>query len=442
MMSRNFNLDHTSVKKLIDSYNLMIPDFQRKFVWKISKKESLIDSIIKGFPIGAITLFVKDDGYMIIDGLQRINTITQFTKEPSSILKFNSFYGSIENELNLYFQECEFNSNQVKRAKSIIKKWYEELNQIFEYTKVGKLVNLFMKEELFSEVINYDDIESLHSILISDIAIDDCDIAMILYNGDINDLPELFRNINTGSVALSQYEILQAIWMDKILDKDLLNDFYNGYINELNLIQKDYEVNSLKEEGKFDIFKNMIGLNNEICSNSEVNSVFTTWTKLNSPIKQNNGYKYFENDSIAFELYSTLITGSPNKVVKAIEKIFDDHDEPDNFIFNLNSIILSAINTAIQITKKSSVPLNNSRYHSIYIICGIIMSQYSFYGDINKMYLVEEERNESIYKLVTDFEKHCREEWFINENRQVGFFRDKISELRNFSKDYRLSQIN
>ena len=77
MGSKVFVLDQTSIKKLLTIYKLTIPDFQRNFVWKQAKKQQLLESLFRGFPIGAITLYEDEGTYYIIDGLQRINTLNQ-----------------------------------------------------------------------------------------------------------------------------------------------------------------------------------------------------------------------------------------------------------------------------------------------------------------------------------------------------------------------------
>ncbi len=41
----------------IEKGQIKIPQFQRDFVWTIQKSASLIDSIIKGYPIGTFILW-------------------------------------------------------------------------------------------------------------------------------------------------------------------------------------------------------------------------------------------------------------------------------------------------------------------------------------------------------------------------------------------------
>lgn len=55
--------------------------YQRKLVWTIEEKQKLVDSIMNGYPVPLILLAVSDDdGFEIIDGLQRLNAIFAFVE--------------------------------------------------------------------------------------------------------------------------------------------------------------------------------------------------------------------------------------------------------------------------------------------------------------------------------------------------------------------------
>ncbi|MFL6373982.1 MAG: DUF262 domain-containing protein, partial [Pyrinomonadaceae bacterium] len=68
---------------------IIIPKFQRTLVWAKEQKKDLINSIKRGFPIGAILLYkVGDDEdgttrYNLIDGLQRSSTLRQYALQPT-----------------------------------------------------------------------------------------------------------------------------------------------------------------------------------------------------------------------------------------------------------------------------------------------------------------------------------------------------------------------
>src|SRR5262245_32254223 len=56
------------------------PDFQREVVWKLPEQTRFIDSLVKQLPIPSMcfSLDVKTQKWKVIDGLQRMHTITSF----------------------------------------------------------------------------------------------------------------------------------------------------------------------------------------------------------------------------------------------------------------------------------------------------------------------------------------------------------------------------
>ena len=90
----SFRYKTTSIEKLMKlkqnpglDFN---PEFQREFVWSKDFKGDLILSLLKGYPIGNITLWENDKGnYEIVDGQQRIKTIFWFITDKKG--EFTSF---------------------------------------------------------------------------------------------------------------------------------------------------------------------------------------------------------------------------------------------------------------------------------------------------------------------------------------------------------------
>ena len=249
MENKEFILDQTTIKKLLVTYKLRIPDFQRSFVWKPQKKYQLLQSLFRGFPIGAITLYEDDGAYYIIDGLQRINTLQQYLSCPSKIIGFTEYFKKVEREVKEFLKNNNIKV-PINSFKSAVKLWYEQLNELYAYEKVSPLYRS-MKEKCGAAFKGIDDemqmMEDLSEILIGKIEISHDAIALIVYQGDKDDLPDLFKNINTGSVALSQYEILQSLWVNYKLDKGTLGEEYNYYMYALDMIKEDYEIQAIKE---------------------------------------------------------------------------------------------------------------------------------------------------------------------------------------------------
>ena len=67
-----------TIKQLREYIDVIeFPEFQREpTVWKLDKKQLLIDSILRDFDISSIYIYEKENGgFDCIDGRQRINAI-------------------------------------------------------------------------------------------------------------------------------------------------------------------------------------------------------------------------------------------------------------------------------------------------------------------------------------------------------------------------------
>ena len=71
-----------TIVDFIDSGVVIIPGFQRNFVWDIKRASRLIESLIVGLPVPQIFLYEQGrDMYLVIDGQQRLMSIYYFVKE-------------------------------------------------------------------------------------------------------------------------------------------------------------------------------------------------------------------------------------------------------------------------------------------------------------------------------------------------------------------------
>lgn len=60
--------------------NIIIPEFQRKFVWNINQASRLIESFLLGLPVPSIFLYMEPDtnNHLVIDGQQRLVSIAYY----------------------------------------------------------------------------------------------------------------------------------------------------------------------------------------------------------------------------------------------------------------------------------------------------------------------------------------------------------------------------
>lgn len=88
---------------------IMDPDFQRDFIWKSDKQSRLIESLLMRIPLPVFYLAEREDGKIIvIDGLQRLTTISNYINNGFALRKLESanmpFYGKYFKDLSVKLQ--------------------------------------------------------------------------------------------------------------------------------------------------------------------------------------------------------------------------------------------------------------------------------------------------------------------------------------------------
>ena len=75
----DFNVD--VIVSYIDAGTIVIPGFQRNFVWDVARASRLIESLLIGLPVPQVFLYQRDRGPLVlIDGQQRLMTLYYFKK--------------------------------------------------------------------------------------------------------------------------------------------------------------------------------------------------------------------------------------------------------------------------------------------------------------------------------------------------------------------------
>jgi len=164
------------VQKLVEKFNsseIVIPEYQRKFVWETPKQNRFIESIFLNVPIPPIFLFKKDKELELIDGLQRLTTIQKFVN------------GSL----------------RLKEIQSI-----PELNMVNYSNLDYDIQQIFMNRDISVIIVN--DEETLPEIQF-----------------------EVFGRLNQGSVSLNSQELRNCIYFGEF--NTFLNSLNKGIYREL-----------------------------------------------------------------------------------------------------------------------------------------------------------------------------------------------------------------
>lgn len=118
----------------LDGKLIIQPEYQRNYIYGDGKRDvAVIDSLLKGYPLGLIYFVLNDDGiYEVLDGQQRITSFARFVNQSWSFaierggkpryftsLDIDEQKKIIESPLTIYV--CEGNPSEIQR-------WFETIN--------------------------------------------------------------------------------------------------------------------------------------------------------------------------------------------------------------------------------------------------------------------------------------------------------------------------
>ena len=109
------------------------PEYQRNYIYADGKKDvAVIDSILKGYPLGLIYFNkVSDDNLEVLDGQQRITSIGRFVTNKFAIIdsegKVQYFDGMASDKQNKILK-TKFLIYECEGAESEIKDWFKTIN--------------------------------------------------------------------------------------------------------------------------------------------------------------------------------------------------------------------------------------------------------------------------------------------------------------------------
>ncbi|MBB6128341.1 DUF262 domain-containing protein [Mucilaginibacter lappiensis] len=228
---------YSSLLNEIESGQVKIPQFQREFVWDMVKSADLIDSIIKGYPIGTFIFWrtnerlraVRDLGNFrlpeprdgefvnyVLDGQQRMTSLFASLKG----LKITRESGRVDDYSEMYV-DLDAPEDQQIVIVDILNKPLDSLIRITDlltgsFTMLASYdVKYHKKLQHFQNIIQS---YNFSIILLKDAAID---VAT-----------EVFTRINVGGKSLTLFEIMIAKTYDSASGFDL-SERYRHLIREL-----------------------------------------------------------------------------------------------------------------------------------------------------------------------------------------------------------------
>ena len=243
-----------------------IPEFQRRLVWSKKKQVGLIKSIKSGFPFGSLLVYKDNDtdgaveNYKLIDGLQRTQTLRQYTSHPNSAFNksdlSDEFVEFIAAEINEFSDlNCLASRNKGKIRLSILE-WIWSRTGFTEAAGWGiqMLTDVLLLEMLELEEETYELFMARKSLMASDSEyrlrmeqflnalqkesdIDNVEVPVIIYYGPSGRLADVFVLLNTEGIKLHRYEVYAAHWLDyryRIKNIDVIDAIWRKYAELAN----------------------------------------------------------------------------------------------------------------------------------------------------------------------------------------------------------------
>lgn len=266
---------------------ILIPKFQRTLVWRRHQQKAFIDSVKKGFPVGAILLYKSTtDGsgntiYNLIDGLQRSTALNQYIKAPTQFFDDSNISDSLIETIDKLINNPARLTSIEELIKEIIHwivdlKGFEESDG-FSSFKLSQYLNKTLSLEL--DITKIEELNDEFVPILKEIKdeanIFQFKIPILIYTGSQSNLPVIFERLNSKGTQLSKYQIYAATWTPyenfKILNRKIIEGIKNKY--DL-LLEEGYEVENYDSSPKFfttefTTFEYLFGFGKFLCNKFE-----------------------------------------------------------------------------------------------------------------------------------------------------------------------------
>ena len=289
---------YTDLISEIQKGQIKIPKFQRNFVWSLDKTAQLLDSILKGYPIGTFILWetnerlndIKNIGNLelpaipdgvkvqyILDGQQRITSLyaaflgAQIQKEgEKKITNYGDIFVDLEGDI-------ENNDDQIVVSEDP-ERIFISLHEILNFNDNLLEIKEKFSDEHFKKIHQYSQAFSTYDFS-----------TIVLRKEDIGSAIEVFTRINTGGQTLTLFEIMSAKTYDEEQNFDM-EDKFQKLIEEL----AERKYNSISSSVILSILSLVLSKNKECKRKTilqlEKQKIIDTWNDVISALKESIDY--------------------------------------------------------------------------------------------------------------------------------------------------------
>lgn len=160
---------------------LIVPDFQRKYVWSQRQASEFVDSILRGLPVPSLFFYDDNGRFLVVDGQQRLTSLYKFIIEK------------------------KFNGKVFKLNGNIHEKWRNKSFDNLEQPDKDRLEDALLNATVMRQLLPDDGQSSMYLA---------------------------FQRINTGGMSLKAQEIRMAVSygpLSRLLDKLSHNPIFDNW---------------------------------------------------------------------------------------------------------------------------------------------------------------------------------------------------------------------
>jgi len=119
------------------------PEYQRHFIYKDDQQKAVIDSLIKGYPLGLIYFNRNEAGFEVLDGQQRITSIGRFVTGKFAITYNGSeqVFSSLPPDRQRLILDSTLLVYECEGTEEEIKAWFQTINIAGEPLNSQELLN-------------------------------------------------------------------------------------------------------------------------------------------------------------------------------------------------------------------------------------------------------------------------------------------------------------
>lgn len=216
----------------IENGKLGLPELQRGYVWKATKVRDLLDSMMKGYPIGYLMIWDSSDSgekvkqigmdgkafstpkSLIIDGQQRMTSLYAVMRRKEIVdEKFNKRYITIS--FNPFTREFEVGDNAKKRAAE----WIYDISEVFlneskSFAYISGVVKTITESrEKSGTTLSDEEKQTIQQNLMDLLSLGSYSLPTLEINGsaDEESVADIFVRVNSGGESLGEDDFILTL---------------------------------------------------------------------------------------------------------------------------------------------------------------------------------------------------------------------------------------